>query len=654
MERTRNFVLILFAVIMVASLVLFYKPAPDNTLGADLSQSEETAATVSGEDITVGDLFRQKESYSQARPGPSFPSKTILNGLIGGLITRAESDRLGLTASDAEVAAAIREQFKPEDGKPFDLSIYEQNVTETAGSVAGFEENVRNGLSANKLRAFLSSGVTVSEEDVLNDFKRKNTKFDLSYVGVNGTELAQTITPTEQDLLQYFDNNKQSYYISVPQKKIRYVFVNTAKIGERLDIPDADLRAEYDRLPEDKKTSGVLGQEIVLRVAKPEFDAQVLAKANQLVERLKMDGSTVAEAAFADLAKGQSENAASASTGGKLKGPVKENPNNPTDPYQRLIDMKPGEITEPISYQGRYFILRRSEDVPKSFEDAKKELEVSLRNRRAYGVAAELAQKVTDSLKLTKDAQKTAAEFASEANMNVAEMVRETGYVKPGDNVENIGTSPQFEEGIAGLENQNDVGDKIPVQNGFAIPLLVEKREPRDAEFDEVKSQIIEVVKMEKARGLVEEIAGQIAADADSSGNLAAAAQSKNLKVQDQTSFVLGSPLGQGPSASTNEALENAINALKEGEVTKTPIKLGDNLYVVGVNKRAEPSMDEFAQQRDKLMEDMLTQRQGEVFADYLAATRRKMEAAGDIKIYNDAVAKVDEQAPPIGEEIEQ
>jgi hypothetical protein len=41
------------------------------------------------------------------------------------------------------------------------------------------------------------------------------------------------------------------------------------------------------------------------------------------------------------------------------------------------LTMQPGEVTEPISYQGRIFVLRRGEDVPKSFEDARKELEVS-------------------------------------------------------------------------------------------------------------------------------------------------------------------------------------------------------------------------------------------------------------------------------------
>ncbi len=645
LEKTRNFVLLAFSILMVLSLVLFYKPS-GSTVGANLARSEETAAKVAGEYITVGEVVREKERYSRYSQGPSFPAKTVLSSLISMRIARVEAERLGLRASDAEVAADIRKQFKSTDGKPFDQAAYEQNAADQAGSVAAFEETIRDSLSANKLRAFLSSGVTVSEEELLNDFQRKNAKFDLSYVSVNSTELAQTITPSDQELRDYFEKNKQAYYIGVPQKKIRYVFVNTAKIGEKLSINDADLRAEYDKLPDDKKIAGVLGQEIVFRVPKPDLDPEIFGKASSIHERLTRASQFVTETEFADIAKGQSENPATAASGGKLKGPVRENPNNPTDPYQRLIKMKPGSITEPISYQGRYFILRRGDDVPKSFEEAKKELEVSMRNRRAYGVAAELAQKVSDLLKQSKDVQKTAGEFASQANMSVTDMVRETTYIKPGDDVPNIGTSPQFEDGILGLEAQNDVGDKIPVQNGFAIPLLVDKKEPRDAEFDEVKAKVTESVKLEKARGQVEDIAKQIAAGAASVSALAGAAQGKNLKVLDAKSFVLGSPLGTGPSASTNEALEDAIFAMKEGEVTKTPINIGDSWMIVGVNKRTEADMVEFAKDRDRLMDEKLDQKRGEVFQDYLASTRQKLETSGSIKIYEDALAKID---TPVG-----
>ncbi|MEJ7625020.1 MAG: peptidyl-prolyl cis-trans isomerase [Pyrinomonadaceae bacterium] len=645
LEKTRNFVLFLFAILMVGSLVFFYTPASNTTL-ANLSQSDETAASVSGEDISVGQLVRQKENYSRFGRGQSFPAKMLLEGLISSRITRLEADRLGLTASDGEVAARIREQNKPTDGKVFDQAVYEQNVTEQFGGISDYEQSVRDDISTQKLQAFMTSGVTVSEEDVLSDFQRKNSKFEVSYVAVGTTELAKTITPSDAELREYFEKNKATYFINTPQKKVKYVFVNTAKIGEKLQISDTDLRAEYEKLPADKKTGGTMGQEIVLRIAKPEDDGQVQAKAAELVAQLRKDGQTVTEETFGVLAKGQSENPATALNGGKLAGPVKENLSKTDDPYQQLLRMKPGEITDPIEYEGRYFVLRRGEDVAKPYDQAKKEIEVSLRNRRAYGVAAELAQKVVDSLKQTKDPLATAQAFAGEANSGATEMVKETGFLKPGDDVPNIGVSPQFEEGIAPLAAVGDVGEKTPIQNGFAIPILIAREEPRDAEFDDVKAQVVEVVKLEQARLQVEDIAKQIAAAAGNAGALAGAASAKGLTVKDQKDFILGSPLGEGPSAGTSEALEDAVYALKAGEVTKNPIKVGDNWYVVSVKSRQEADMAEFAKERSGLLDSMLSKKRGAVFADYLAATKAKLEADKAITIYKEALDKVDAPVP--------
>jgi peptidyl-prolyl cis-trans isomerase D len=644
LEKTRNFVLLIFAILMVGSLVFFYTPARDATT-SNLATSSETVASVSGEEVTAGEVVRQQENESRYMQGRGRPAKSIVDGLISSRIMRLQAEDKGLTASDAEVAAEIRKQFTS-DGKPFDKENYEQTVTEQFGSVATYEQGVRDDISTRKLSAFLTSGVTVSEEEVLNDFQRKNTKFDLSYVPVNATDLAKKIAPTDGELREYFDKNKLAYYINNPQKKIKYVFINTSKMGEKLNIAESDLRAEYDNLPADKKIGGVLGQEIVLRVDKPEYDTQVLAKGNELVQQLRTNGPAVSEETFAELAKGQSENPATALSGGKLSGPVRENPNKTEDPYQQLLKMKPGEVSAPISYKSRYFILRRGEDVPKPYETAKKEIEISLRNRRAYAAAAELSQKVVDSLKETKDPMKTAQAFAGQANMSVADMIKETGYVKPGDDVPNIGVSPQFEAGIEPLANVGDVGDKTPIQNGFAIPILVDKKEPRDAEFDEVKDQIIDVVKLEKARSQVEQIAKAIAAGAASAGALGAAATSQGMEAKEQKNFVLGSPLGEGPTAGTDETLENAIYAMKAGDVSRTPLKIGDNWYVVGVNNREDANMADFAKQRTNLMEQMVSQKRSTVFADFLSATRLQMEKSGLIRIYKEVLDKLDSPMP--------
>ena len=90
LEKTRNFFILIFAILMVASLVFFYAPTQSG-VQTNLARSTETVASVSGEKITVGELVRQKESYSRFSQGSGFPSKMILEGLIGSRIVRIEA-----------------------------------------------------------------------------------------------------------------------------------------------------------------------------------------------------------------------------------------------------------------------------------------------------------------------------------------------------------------------------------------------------------------------------------------------------------------------------------------------------------------------------------------------------------------------------------
>ena len=175
---------------------------------------------------------------------------------------------------------------------------------------------------------------------------------------------------------------------------------------------------------------------------------------------------------------------------------------------------------------------------------------------------------------------------------------------------------------------------------------MADRKEPRDAEFDEVKAQILDVVKLDQARTKVEEIAKQIASGAASADALAGAAIAKGMKAKDQKAFIIGSPLGDGPSASTSEALEDAVYAMKSGEVTKTPIKIGDNWYVVGVTKRDDANTADFAKQRSSLLEQMLSKKRTAVFSDYLAATKKRLQDNGSIVIYKEVLAKTDEPEP--------
>jgi len=85
---------------------------------------------------------------------------------------------------------------------------------------------------------------------------------------------------------------------------------------------------------------------------------------------------------------------------------------------------------------------------------------------------------------------------------------------------------------------------------------------------------------------------------------------------------------------------------LKPGEFSKTPIKVEDKWVIVGVTKRYDADMTGLAAQRDTLKQSMMSERQDQVFEDYVAGVQQRMKQDGRIKIYNDVLAQLEEDEP--------
>jgi parvulin-like peptidyl-prolyl isomerase len=246
-------------------------------------------------------------------------------------------------------------------------------------------------------------------------------------------------------------------------------------------------------------------------------------------------------------------------------------------------------------------------------------------------------------LQETKDVQKVAQEFAAEVNMTPAEMVRETPFVKPGDEVPDIGSNQQFEQAIEPLANPNDVGDVTGIKNGFAIPMLVEKRDPRIPDFDEVKSKVADAIKQQRAKEQLEQKAKDIAASVSSPDALKAEGDKDGFDSGREESFKLGSSLGK---AGISTQLDDLIYNLKPGEVSKTPIRVEDKWVIVGLTKKTDADMTGLFAQRDTLKQSMMSERQDQVFEDYIAGVEQRMKRDGKIKIYQDVLAQLQEEEP--------
>lgn len=654
LKHTRNILILGFVLFMAVSLVIFYRPGSSGTL-VEPNKNTAVVAKVNGDEITVADIAQLKENYMQMLGGQISLSqlggnKRFLDGLIRDRVVSQEAARLNLSASNSELKDRLIKQFTDPSGKvvvadasgKIDIKKYEDAVNSRYGGVDRFERSIRDAIAQEKLKAFVTASIVVSPEEVQNDYKRKNTEFDITYVTVSADKLAEKIQPSEQDLKTYYEQHKTDYRIDQPQKKIRYVFLDQEKAGQKAQINDKDLQAEYDRLSPEHKQAGVKVQQILLKVARKDLDPQVEQKAKDLVLKLRGTTGKATEQAFAEAARGQSEDPATAKNGGFLSHLVKKNPNKPDALYERAVDMEPGDVSDiPIRYGGNWYILRRGDPVPKTIEEAKPELLVSMRNRRGFSAASGLAKRAAESLKKSHDAKAVAQELAADANMNPADMVRETPFIKPGDDVPSIGSNQQFETAIAPLNNPNDVGELVQVKGGFAVPMFVEKKDPRIPEFDEVKDKVSQTFKLERGKEQLDQKARELASSTNSAADLKAAAEKAGLEAATEEAYKTGKALGKlSPSA----ALDEAIYALKQGEVAKSPVKIGDKWVIVGATTRKEADLAEFAKQRQQLTDSALRERQNQVYEDYVSAAIAKMKSDGKVKIYKEVFDSIEEE----------
>src|SRR5215218_2447856 len=207
LERTRNIVILGFAVLMAVSLIVFYAPGRTAS-NLDPSRNTEAVAKVGSETVTVADLARERERLAQMFGGrvnlaQLGGNRRFLDGMISKLVIAQEAERLGLGASDIELAERIRKQYTDPSGK----YVGDDRVIEIAkaryGDVTKFEDEVRADIAQEKLRAFVTASVNVSDAEVEQEYKRRNTSFDVSYIAVSADKLATKIQPSDDELRSY-------------------------------------------------------------------------------------------------------------------------------------------------------------------------------------------------------------------------------------------------------------------------------------------------------------------------------------------------------------------------------------------------------------------------------------------------------------------
>lgn len=164
------------------------------------------AATVNGEEISFRELewvYRQLGDRELA-----------LERLIDEVVINQEVRRQRIIVSDEEVLLEIKAHPDFQEEGRFDPELYHSMVTD----VEAFENNVRQMLGRRKLIEKVTAGVELSEEELWEEFRRRNERIAVDYIIFRTADYKEKIEITDADISSYFEKKREDFYI--PEKAI--------------------------------------------------------------------------------------------------------------------------------------------------------------------------------------------------------------------------------------------------------------------------------------------------------------------------------------------------------------------------------------------------------------------------------------------------
>jgi peptidyl-prolyl cis-trans isomerase D len=642
-QRSRNLVLLIFSLILLVSMIVFYVPNSPLAPGAAASRGDENAvvAKVGSQEVTLKEYRTSMQSLMQvyARGGSLNPQmikalgldKQALDQLIEQKLVVDEGYRLGLSGTDAEVSEQVTKMgafTNPDTGQFVGQQEYRRILALQGQNVGEFERSIRESVLFGKVRNYLTAAAQVSDRAVEEEFRQNNTKVATVYAVVEKDKIKDKLQIKDEDLRAYYDAHKDEFKATDTVRKVEYIFIPTDKVAETLQISEAELKAEYEK---NKQTEPRLSI-IKINVAAPQDEETAQAKINELAKRVKGTDAVKPED-FAAVARGNSQDP-SASKGGDL-GFVKKDPNRPNDWKQRAHFLSVGQIDGPFRDGNSWYIMKVTEQRAIPFEEMRPTLVAGAKNRSAYGKASQLADKAYEKFTETKDIRQTAEFIAADLKVSPDTLIRTTPFFKNGDTLPEIGSNPAFEEAVGKLA-KGEIGDKIGVPNGIAVPRVVDTRDKgAQLTFEEAKNQVDNVVRREKEKTLVRDTAFAIVNQAKTADEFRELAKQHGLEVKTDDNNLTSYPAS---NLTTLNQIRAGVTPLKAGEVSKTPIKVGVNYLIFAATARTEPDLSQLATQRAGIRERLEAEQGGMAYDAFVKGLRKRYEDQGKIKVYQERV----------------
>ena len=615
-------------------------------LGSELTGTpgKGIVAKVSGEDITVEQVKEAARNMAQQQAQRYGANASMLmpfliqqatqhaaDQLIDRQALVTEAQHLGLKATPQEVKDDLQHGryagiFFP-GGNFIGEAEYKGMLQQHNLTPAMFEDGVSKEILISKLQALITGSASVSDEAIRKEFTKQNTKVKFEYAVLKEDDIKKGLHPTVEELKAYFDSHQKNYANSVPEKrKIKYAMLDTGKVQSGVQVTHDDLQAYYNqhreqyRVPEQIKVSHIW---IKMPLPGPDgkIDDKGVADAQRRAEELLKQLQNGAK--FEDVAKKSSEDTGSANVGGSLGWIGKSQMGAEFE--KAASSLAKGKVSGVVKTLDGFHIIRvddKQDAHMKTLDEVKAEIEPVVKQQKTQ----EAAQKQAEDLLQQAKAQGLEAAAAAKGVQVVT-----SDFFSRRDMVPGLGPAPQFMDAVFGAAEKS-APEMASTSQGFAVFQLLAVKPPSTPTFDEIRTQVEQQFKSERANVLLSQKTQELSDRAKSEHDLKKAAKELGATVK-TSDFVL--PDGQVPDIGSMTGEASVAFTMKPGDIS-APINNQGSGVVISVQEVQPPADTDFAAKRDQIRETLLQGKQQEIFGLFISSLRDQMEKAGKIKINQD------------------
>ena len=420
--------------------------------------------------------------------------KAILDDLVDQRLLMLEASKRNMFASDDAIRRAIGsiDAFRV-DGK-FSPERYEALLKAQGMTPAGFEAQLRQDLTLQQLAGSVGQSGLVARTVSDRVLAMQSEKRDIQEFRIGVDAYLDKVKLADGAARKFYDENPKQFE-TPEQARVEFVVLSMESIGAQLAVSDAEVKAWFDGhkdryvQPEERRASHIL-------IASEKLGKdKARARAEEILAEVRRN-----PAAFAELAKKNSDDPGSAAKGGDLgffgRGMM-------VKPFEdATFGLKDGEISGVVESDFGFHIIKLTgvhAAKEKPLAEVKGEIEEELKKAAASRKFAEAAESFANLVYEQSDSLKPAAEKFKLA-------VQTSGWINRQANPANgpLGN----EKVLAALFSEDSLKNKRNTEaveigpNTLVAARVVDYKPAAQVPFDSVAASIENLLRRQEAQAM--------------------------------------------------------------------------------------------------------------------------------------------------------